>query len=100
LPAGTWDYWDAILYVFGHASKEEMASVKQYQLHQRSASRFELKLKVDSAVPESLISKIHERCGMVAAGKLFDLAIYQLDQIEQPGKKFQNFISDIVPPEE
>ena len=100
LPAGTWEYWDAILYVFGHASKQEMAPVKQYQLHQRSANKFDLKIKVDSAVPESLINKIHERCRMAGKGKSIDLTIYELDRIEQPGKKFQNFISDISPPEE
>lgn len=99
LPEGTWDYWDAILYVFGHASKQEMANIKQYQLHQLSANKFNLKLKVDAAVPESLIARIHERCKIAGKGKFLDLNILQLDQIEQPGKKFQNFISEIAPPE-
>ncbi|RBP52870.1 phenylacetate--CoA ligase family protein [Arenicella xantha] len=97
LPAGTWDYWDGLLRVFGQASAEEMSTIKQYQLHQLAADNFSLKLKVDGTISQTLKTKIHQKWRAVAKGKPAKLTILELDKIEQPGKKFQNFISDVTP---
>ena len=99
LPDGTWDYWDTLLGVFRQALPEEMASIKQYQLHQLSADEFHLKFKVDGTISTVLKNKIHKELSNVSKGSTAKLTIFEMDEIEQTGKKFQNFISDITPEE-
>jgi len=97
LPKGTWDYWDTLLRVFSQASPQEMASIEQYQLHQLSADNFNLKLKVKTSLAESLKNKIYAKWETATSDPTATLTITELDEIQQTGKKFQNFISDITP---
>jgi phenylacetate-coenzyme A ligase PaaK-like adenylate-forming protein len=97
LPEGTWDYWGALLDVFDQATADEMCAIKQYQLHQLAADKYYLRLKVVKPIEASLRSSIMGAWGLVDSKPSASLQIFELDRIEQPGKKFQNFISDIAP---
>lgn len=100
LPAGTWNYWDALLGCFARASAEEMATIEQYQLHQISEQVFHLKVKSPQGFSTSLREKVKTSWFNVNPLAIASLTIIELEQIPQQGKKFQNFISDLVPDED
>lgn len=97
LPAGTWEFWDALLLVFEEASPEEMQAVKQYQLHQLNELEYHLKLKVSRAIDDSLRQRLLTCWQQNKPNPKARFDILELDRIEQRGKKFQDFISDITP---
>lgn len=97
LPAGTWEFWDNIVNVFADADTEDMRPIQQYQLHQLDEAHYRLKLKTTGPVAGHLKKQIYRAWEKANGDKPVDIHILELDTIENPGKKFQNFISDIAP---
>ncbi len=100
LPAGTWNYWDVLLGCFAKASPEELASIEQYQLHQISEQVFQLKVKSPKGFSNSLREKVNKAWAGVNPVSVASLTILEMEVIPQTGKKFQNFVSDLVPDED
>ena len=99
LPGSTWDYWESLLWVFEDAKPEELEAINQYQLHQLNENEFHLKLNVKHSITMSLREKINSEWSKVNETSTAKLTIFEMDKIEQTGKKFQDFISDITPEE-
>lgn len=100
LPEGTWNYWGSLLDVLGDAQAQEIACVKQYQLHQRDKDLFDLNLVIQGDLPTTLVEKIYRHWNAVEPDSPAILRIHKLESITQAGKKFQNFVSDVAPPED
>ena len=97
LPAGTWEFWDNIVNVFSDACPGDMLPIKQYQLHQLAEDHYHLKLKTTEPVADRLKHQIHQAWEVVYGQRPVNFRIMEMDVIDNPGKKFQNFVSDIVP---
>ena len=99
LPEGTWEFWDNIVNVFSDAHPEDMHPIKQYQLHQLTADHYHLKLKTTEPVADRLKQQIYRAYKTVYGQRSINLQIKPMAAIDSPGKKFQNFVSDVVPAE-
>ncbi|MGH1373637.1 MAG: phenylacetate--CoA ligase family protein [Cellvibrionaceae bacterium] len=97
LPRGTWDYWGALLDAISVANAEQLAPLKQYQLRQRKSDEFTLTLAVSTPPQSSLLELISSHWGSVDNDLQASLNIELLSEIPKNGKKFQNFVSDLVP---
>jgi phenylacetate-CoA ligase len=101
LPAGTWQYWEKLLDIFEVASADEMRTLQQYQLHQVNETTYKLNVKPNGQLASSLKEKIYAAWALgVCDEKVASITIHELTEIVSPGKKFQNFVSDIVPAED
>jgi phenylacetate-CoA ligase len=95
LPAGTWEYWDALLKALEEMPRELSRNLRQYQLHQYRSGEFKLRIVAASPLPEGFLERIYRGWAGGARGPVVPLEILQVDRIENaPGAKFQNFVSD------
>jgi hypothetical protein len=100
LPAGTWDYWAKLLDIFADATEQEMRTMQQYQLHQVDEMTYRLNVKTQGQFASALKQKIYATWASgVGNDKPASITIVELTEIVSVGKKFQNFVSDIVPDE-
>ncbi len=97
LPKGTWDYWGALLDAISLATTDQLAPLKQYQLRQKRRSEFVLTLAVSDTPLSSLLELINSYWDCVDNDLQASLSIDVVNEIPKNGKKFQNFVSDLVP---
>lgn len=97
LPKNTWSYWDSVLQAIADAEPELVVDLRQYQLRQKSAHDYELRLVTQSRLPKALIQAIVFNWEAVEPSESVKLNIMEVDVIERTGKKVQDFISDLAP---
>jgi len=97
LPQNTWLYWDSVSRALAGAQLVDIKPVRQYQLHQKSESYYQLRLVLRGPVTSRLEADIRQAWRAISTVAPARLDIISVGKIERTGKKVQDFISDLLP---